>query len=100
MGIEWGLPSVPVRRPEPRSGKDRVGNQGRFGNIVGGVVSPILSNIYLDRLDQFVEQVLFPEYNRGTKRKPNKGYRRLRHDAEKNRHVHPEEAARLRKQMQ
>jgi hypothetical protein len=69
-------------------------------NIVGGEVSPILSNIYLDRLDQFVEQVLFPEYNRGTKRKPNKVYRRLRHDAEKNRHVHPEEAARLHKQMQ
>jgi hypothetical protein len=64
------------------------------------VVSPILSNIYLDRLDQFVEQVLFPEYNRGAKRKPNKAYRRLRHGAETNRHVHPEEAARLRKQMQ
>lgn len=27
----------------------------------GGVASPILSNIYLDRLDQFVEQSLLPE---------------------------------------
>jgi retron-type reverse transcriptase len=27
----------------------------------GGVVSPILSNIYLDRLDTFVEQRLVPE---------------------------------------
>ena len=28
----------------------------------GGVVSPILSNIYLDKLDKFVEQALIPEY--------------------------------------
>ncbi len=31
-------------------------------NIYGGVVSPILSNIYLDKLDKFVEQVLIPQY--------------------------------------
>jgi group II intron reverse transcriptase/maturase len=31
----------------------------------GGVVSPILSNIYLDRLDSFVETVLIPQYARG-----------------------------------
>ena len=31
----------------------------------GGVVSPVLSNIYLDRLDKFVETVLMPEYTRG-----------------------------------
>ncbi len=70
------------------------------GTPQGGVASPILSNIYLDRLDQFVEQVLLPEYNRGAARKPNKAYRRLRQGVEKNRHSHPEEAARLRKQMQ
>jgi group II intron reverse transcriptase/maturase len=43
----------------------------------GGVVSPILSNIYLDKLDQFVEQVLIPEYTRGTRRKRNPEYERL-----------------------
>src|SRR5208283_303503 len=32
---------------------------------VGGVTSPILSNIYLDRLDKFAETVLIPEYTRG-----------------------------------
>jgi group II intron reverse transcriptase/maturase len=30
----------------------------------GGVISPILSNIYMDKLDKFVEQTLLPEYNR------------------------------------
>ena len=31
----------------------------------GGVVSPILSNIYLHKLDEFVEQELIPQYTRG-----------------------------------
>jgi group II intron reverse transcriptase/maturase len=43
----------------------------------GGVVSPILSNIYLDRLDQFVESTLLPEYNRGKERQRNPAYHRL-----------------------
>lgn len=40
----------------------------------GSVVSPVLSNIYLDRLDKFVEQTLLPKYNRGKKRKANYTY--------------------------
>ncbi|QDN93437.1 reverse transcriptase/maturase family protein [Streptomyces sp. RLB3-6] len=40
----------------------------------GGTASPILSNIYLDRLDQFVEQDLLPEYNRGGPRRKNPAY--------------------------
>ena len=43
----------------------------------GGVASPILSNIYLDRLDKFVETVLIPEYTRGTVRANNPAYREL-----------------------
>jgi len=43
----------------------------------GGVVSPVLSNIYLDRLDQFVEQKLLPTNNYGNRRKPNPPYRAL-----------------------
>src|SRR6478672_163115 len=42
---------MPIRRTEPRSGDDRVGNQGRFRNIVGGIVSPLLSNILLTPFD-------------------------------------------------
>jgi hypothetical protein len=40
----------------------------------GGVVSPVLSNIYLDRLDTFVEQRLIPAYTRGTARRQNRQY--------------------------
>ncbi len=36
----------------------------------GGVVSPILPNIYLDKLDKFVEQELIPQYTRGALRAP------------------------------
>ncbi len=43
----------------------------------GGVVSPILSNIYLDKLDKFVEQVLIPQYTQGSHRRNNPEYRRL-----------------------
>ena len=43
----------------------------------GGVLSPCLSNIYLDRLDKFVEAVLLPEYTRGVRRKPNPEHRRI-----------------------
>lgn len=35
----------------------------------GGVASPILSNIYLDRFDRFVEQQLIPKYNLGKRRR-------------------------------
>jgi len=33
-----------------------------------------MSNIYLDRLDTFVEQTLLPEYNRGDRRRRNRAY--------------------------
>jgi group II intron reverse transcriptase/maturase len=42
----------------------------------GGVVSPVLSNIYLDKLDKFVEQELIPQYTRGARRKENPEYYR------------------------
>ncbi len=39
--------------------------------------SPILSNLYLDRLDQFVETELLPRYNRGKRRRPNPAYQEI-----------------------
>jgi len=41
----------------------------------GGTVSPILSCIYLDKLDKFVEQELIPQYTRGATRTANPAYR-------------------------
>src|SRR4051794_12500562 len=40
----------------------------------GGVASPILSSIYLHKLDQFVETVLIPEHTRGDRRARNPAY--------------------------
>jgi group II intron reverse transcriptase/maturase len=44
----------------------------------GGTVSPILSNVYLHKLDEFVEQELIPQYTRGAFRKGNLEYGRIR----------------------
>ena len=41
----------------------------------GGIASPVLSNIYLHKLDMFVEKVLIPEYTRGRLRAKNPEYR-------------------------
>jgi group II intron reverse transcriptase/maturase len=58
--------------------EDWVFNASPSGVRQGGVVSPVLSNIYLHRLDTFVETVLIPEYTRGVLRAANPAYVRTR----------------------
>ena len=70
------------------------------GSPQGGVVSPVLSNIYLDRLDKFIETTLLPMYNRGTRRRPNPTYSRIQSKSQTlRRQGRKEEAAGLRRQL-
>lgn len=46
----------------------------------GGIASPVMSNIYLDRLDRFVEQKLIPEYERGKRRRTNPQYKHVENE--------------------
>lgn len=57
--------------------EDWVWNETLSGAPQGGITSPVLSNIYLDRLDKFVETVLIPQYTRGESRAPNPAYKRM-----------------------
>ena len=53
-----------------------------FCNIVRGVISPLLANIFLNELDAEVEKML-PEYNTGKRRITNPTYAKLQHNIAK-----------------
>jgi group II intron reverse transcriptase/maturase len=55
---------------------DRVYKNSLAGTPQGGIISPILSNIYLNELDEYIEQ-LRAEYEKGKRRKLNPEYRTL-----------------------
>jgi len=66
----------------------------------GGIASPVLSNVYLDRLDRFIEQDILPAHNRGARRTPYRPYMRLWQQAWRLEQQGEREAGReLRRQM-
>jgi Uma2 family endonuclease len=67
----------------------------------GGVLSPTLFNVYLDRLDRFITTDILPEYNRGKRRTPYRPYVRLAQQMTRLRQQgHRAAVAALRKQLQ
>src|SRR5215813_2412033 len=71
------------------------------GSPQGGIASPILSNIYMDRLDKFVAHTRIPEYTHGDRRQDHPLYERLTHQAEYHRKKgHLERAQALRREAQ
>lgn len=66
----------------------------------GGVISPLLSNIYLNELDRFIEDELMPIYNQGKERARNREYTRVRHQVVKAREAGDKEQEKsLRQQL-
>ena len=49
------------------------------GTPQGGVISPLIANIFLNEFDRYIEEVLIPQYTKGdkTKRKWNPEYQKL-----------------------
>jgi group II intron reverse transcriptase/maturase len=68
------------------------------GTPQGGIVSPLLSSVYLDKLDKFVENTLIPEYTKGKGRRKNREYANFIQQAYRSRNR--EEAKELRQKAQ
>lgn len=55
-------------------GKDFIYGKTYSGTPQGGVLSPLLANIYLNELDQYIENTLVPKYHNNLEKKYSKEY--------------------------
>src|SRR5208337_1618310 len=55
-------------------------NKTLSGTPQGGVISPLLANIYLHELDTFVEEELIPQFTKGERRRQNPAYLRCQYE--------------------
>jgi len=51
--------------------------QMRLGTSQGGILSPVLANIYMTPFDKWVESYLIPKYNKGRRKKANPVYTKM-----------------------
>jgi group II intron reverse transcriptase/maturase len=70
------------------------------GTPQGGVLSPLLANVYLDKLDKYIEQQLIPAHTRGEERRRNPGYQNIYRKASRARREGRTEEAKLLRQLQ
>jgi group II intron reverse transcriptase/maturase len=75
-------------------------NRTLSGVPQGGIVSPILSNILLDKLDKYVETVLLPKYTKGVRRNNNEYYRLMKQAAKQRKCGNTRAAKQLKRQAQ
>lgn len=58
-------------------------NKTLSGSPQGGVLSPLLSNIYMNELDKYAEEEIIPQYTMGTRRAESKEYKQINFQVKK-----------------